>query len=203
MYAIGARWQCAIFWRAGLGRIPNGLEVSDEHFLLGLQARENLAIGVGVVRVGGKVVVNSDGGQARAERQPLGLSEFVFVLPVEIVGGHVQQRLRSAIGIARLVAEGFAAVMHVRLQREQESGAVKPIHPHGIFNANRDGDTRGALKSYRRAIYASATTLALPSEFQLLSFFCSPLRFHSRRLPSWPSKKVRSLRLLPSSYHVV
>ena len=61
--------------------------------------------------------------RGRDDREPdagsLGLREPVTGLPVEIILGDIEQHLGGAIGIERLVAEVFSAIVHVRVDRIQ------------------------------------------------------------------------------------
>jgi hypothetical protein len=111
------------------------VEKADHHFVVGLIAPADGAVGIGVVRIVFGVVIPGDGLEFGACFQRERVGEFVAHLPVEMVV-HAKQSL-DRIGIRRdavrmragrmrivwmddVVFEAFAAEMHMGEEAEEE-----------------------------------------------------------------------------------
>ncbi len=93
------------------------LEGPEHHFRRRRLAESDRLRRIGIVLVRGRIVVVRDDVEARAARQRHRRFGAVEQLPVEIVGGYVQQRLLPPARIRGRHAHVLAAQMHVREER--------------------------------------------------------------------------------------
>src|SRR5215475_2752149 len=114
---------------------------SHHHFVVGLVAPRDGAIGVWVVGIGARVVVPGNGAQLRPSLDEPRLRQAIAELPEE-VEVHAQQGLGGVIGMHKLIFEALSTQMHVR-EKTHQQGVVGEgaVHFHSIvIRGGRNGD---------------------------------------------------------------
>ena len=115
---------------AGIGGDSDVFQITDHHFLLGLVTPADGFGGVGIVGILRTVVEPGGRFNAAAGPDDHGFSGAVLELPVEVVGGDVEQFAALAVGVHEVVAEGFAT--HVHVGHEGEDLRIE-WHRQGAF----------------------------------------------------------------------